>query len=46
MDPDVGGQYRDGHEEGGKNKLRMACRLEKDFSENSVKTRARLPMDR
>jgi hypothetical protein len=31
MEPDVGGQYRDGHVEGGKDKLRMACRLEKDL---------------
>jgi hypothetical protein len=29
MDPNVGGEYGDGHVEGGKNKLRMACRLEK-----------------
>ena len=36
MVPDVGGEDRDGHVEGGKNKLRMACRLEKDFGENSV----------
>ena len=28
MKPDVGGQDGDGHVEGGKNKLRMACRLE------------------
>ena len=37
MEPDVGGECRDGHIEGGKNKLRMACRLEKDLaSENCV----------
>ena len=29
MEPNVGGEDRDGHVEGGRNKLRMACRLEK-----------------
>lgn len=40
MYPDVGGECRDGHGEGGKNKLRMACRLEKDLGLKILTTRA------
>ena len=50
MDPDVGGEDRDGHVEEGKNQLRMACQLEKDLPHpppqvKILSTRARLADD-